>query len=292
MAPRFCRDVCFVTTKEGAIRLLQCFKPLVIAVSFLIFFNAEAAICIPDVCKNLDRIPKEEREGIVYLFQRLMYETPMAYTLFGDKPLTIELFPLSPNLWWVVECSHQAGMLTNIKVWKKYADLFPSHNFVLKDKVEDNRLEITLINRSACSKVISENLDLFQSIIGEKLTTEQLLDKICESRDIYKEVIHSNFVLEGLLYGFGRNNSLAFHDKYSKKLPIKNLDFYDKETNALILFRTLGFVTVPNDRETETLRKNYNERRNYLLEIYKQGDFLELTLAQYMGMLDKDKSGL
>lgn len=119
--------------------------------------------------------------------------------------------------------------------------------------------------------------------MNEPLTSQEILTRIESSSNIFRDVLHSNQGLYGLLLGFGKSNAFAYQDLFVKRLPLKllasfNGNFYD----PLVQLSSLNFAVVEDDPETLELKKKYQEQKEKIVQIYAQGDLLEITLEAFM----------
>jgi hypothetical protein len=165
------------------------------------------------VKKQLASLPEQDREDLRNFFEELVIRYPFGYTIFGEKPISFATYKVS-NLHKKMSM-HTIHLIDGKKLWKKYSCLFPSHGFVFKFEysLEDDCHRIYLINRKAVQEIVQQELDLFQQVLGTTVTPERLLFKIECPETTIQDVLQGHEGLFGILLGFGRESSLAFHQK-------------------------------------------------------------------------------
>jgi hypothetical protein len=278
-------------------------------------------------------------------FANLVNENNFAYTLFGNKPCSIETYvdffenPLSSNLF------ESINLENGWECWQNYRHLFPSENFILSQFHRNHGLEkfntLILINKKATLEVIQKNLQTFQELLEISLSANEILNRISsKNNEEFLAQIMDKSQLFGILLGYGSKNSWGFERKIDLSLNIGNQkylsseeDSKDLEKISLILVRAfskgslkpeklshvpsggfstlteeLNSLTTPkktfqlsgaehlfekhlspvfsafdDDPETQQLHEEYMKTRNVIIEKYKKGPFLKVTLSQWMG---------
>jgi hypothetical protein len=251
------------------------------------FFIKLALICIL-FCSNVEasiiqpqEIPPKDIKSIERFFKYIIFQTTAPFTLFGDKPITLINFNTEVKPLYFIEASYSAVIIKDFKIWKSYESKC-SKNFAFKEEVEKDSYSIILINKKNCLATIESNLELFHEILDTKLTAEEILDRICNSRVFSQDVLQSHQGLLGILLGYGKNNSMAFHDIYTEqRLFYKPLQFFNNEPHdPLLLFSMPDFVAIENDLETQTLKESYIKTRKQITALYRKGELLEAALKK------------
>jgi len=93
---------------------------------------------------------------------------------------------------------------------EKYPSLFPSNQFVWKKENIKDSGGIYLINKKSVLKTLNKYRDVFSQIIGKKIDPESILQDICDADDMLRQVLNDNVALLGILFGYGKDSSLAF----------------------------------------------------------------------------------
>ncbi len=199
------------------------------------------------------------------------------------------------------------------EAWKKYNHLFPSSQFAFIENETPDGATIVLINKQDFLKQIDENIDYFREVLGKNVTPQQILADCLHSNNLLKDVLQNHEGLVGILLGFGRNNAHLFfrrsqlhNDEVSQKFSITNrtlspsngfttLDDEMNDINARfasfevsevddfnpILLSLPRFVADNHSPETKRLKAAYSKQYTKIIQAYKKGDFLEVTLKQY-----------
>ena len=164
-------------------------------------------------------IPKEDRIVLERFFQYLLCENHAAYTLFGQKPISVAIS--GPSL------KHPAEHMTTEKGWEtwvRYRHLYKSNYFVLKREnfSQDDAIGYSFINKNQVLKIIRENLEDFQEVLGKE-TPEIILDKICLSEQpIFELSAPPPQKLIGLLLGYGKINAVNFEKELEIFIALNN----------------------------------------------------------------------
>lgn len=235
----------------------------------------------PSLC-TADSIPESDFSQIRDFFHFALHHTAAPYTLFGEKPICIIEYNVKTNPLYVRESSLYYHLRKSYFTWKKYAQLFSSKKYVIiENKTEDlNDLRILIINKELCYKTIKENLFLFQEILQQGITAEEMLQRIESSDDLFDVLGHHQGLL-GLLLGFGQHNAFAFHDLHERQIPRKSLTIFNNESNIELLpFSALNFMVDEDDPETALLREKYNKNKMHFIEMDNKRNLVEQALRK------------
>jgi hypothetical protein len=163
----------------------------------------------PYVSDQLKKIPAKDQEALTLFFETLL-SNDFAYTLFGDKPVSCNNYPLEGD--GSIKCS---CLNYGKKIWEQYSALFTSSKFIFKYQPRDLYRfpleDIFLINKDAFLQTVTQYLPTFQSILGRDITPEKLLHRILQENSNYEEVLNYHSGLIGLLYGFGYTNAFGYY---------------------------------------------------------------------------------
>lgn len=191
------------------------------------------------VCEQLKKIPAKDRETLTLFFETLLSNN-FAYTLFGDKPVSCDTYPVKGDR------SRKCSCLNYGKtIWDRYSSLFPSSKFIFKYEHRDILDDIFLINKAAFLQTVEQHLPLFQSILGSAVTPENLLNRLLQENTTYEEVLNYHSGLIGLLYGFGYTNSFLYNNLHELDLEVQKwLEppvYFFKEDLSLELYKDPAF---------------------------------------------------
>ena len=236
------------------------------------------------VKKILSNIPKEDYQALDALFRCLVFERYFAYTLFGSKPMTHYGAFCEQHYQKITHPGSKFIFLNYWKVWKKYSHLpeFQTANFVFIEEKDSELFRVHFLNKKNVIRNVKDNIHVFQEVLGDNITPEQVLDLILKSNNV-DEALGAGDLLCGILFGFGIENARAFHQIYQLGLPLKNdaAPFHNEEFVPYLLPLPYFMVFQPST-QTEMLRKQYQQEREKILELYSKGNFLEITLTQLL----------
>jgi len=256
---------------------------------FILFFLHLQAI---NVVQYLNSIPSQDRQNIERVFIELIKNDHFAYSLFGDKPVSLSShFILTP---WENIIEHMPTdriFWKNWESWKKYRDLFLSHKYlILEEKSKTEKFEIIsimMINKEALIEVVNKNSKIFSVVLNKKIEGQQFLDEIETGKIGFIEAINNSQILWGILLGYGTHNSFlyAIRDRpYLWSLSHLNKYLLENCSDSVFMPFHLNSVYFAGDSkhpETIYLKNKYKKMRGEISAIYNQGDFLEITLRQF-----------
>ena len=253
----------------------------------------------------------EDKFYLEFYFRHLLFEDPLAYVIYGDKPMAFSGFwnpTISSRDSLMPTCSQKSIILRKgYELHKKHHLLFQSKNLIFIFRETNNYTEIALVNRRNFLKAVTSSIGDFQKVLGSDISGESILDQFIKEREILAKPLKENHALLGILLGYGKKNSSTFHRKIEiiksqKKfhlhagkgtlIPSPEFDSLDEELASLnqhllpmqephqefSLVDLPAFMVDPYDLETQELKKKFIEQRKNIINIYRQGDFLKMTL--------------
>ena len=124
--------------------------------------------------RPIDLIELEDRVILEPLLAELMRYSGFG-SLFGDKPVSMVLFPLDPEV-------RTSGLFTLyaqafFPVCQKYGAILLSKKYHLGVGRRGSFFFVSLINKPAFLSVVDKNLDLFRQVLGEHVSSQALLEK-------------------------------------------------------------------------------------------------------------------
>lgn len=230
-------------------------------------------------------IPQEDVERLELFFENLIKYSTLGYSLCGDKPVSIEHVPdlnhapiiMASKGYFKYSWYSIIGL--GWECWMKHADKFPSFNYCLR--TSDDHHAIILINKRASLKVIAENIDLFHSLLNSHKSPEELLDELCQPKTM--DVLHSHQALEGILFGYGRNNAVAFTNRGNCQI-LKSFNLGSLYPGLSDHFGP-GFRILSdqsNFEENARLRKSYENTKQKIRSSFHHKKYFEQFLIYYM----------
>ena len=274
------------------------------------FFLSASHSCLPtsnqrsDVEEKVQNMSLEDRKVLEDFFRNLLFLQGFAYTLFGDKPISVEYFdresPKKPELFRTSCCGY--------RTWEKYAHLFPQQDYVFlfNENIDEEVCEMTLINKRALRQIVEMYKEKFIEFFGPEITSEKLLNILIQKRSLWNTSMQDRADLIGILLGYGKVNAELFQKrneilrgasrikkKRTEPSPgyqsideeLKVLDasfkiFSNEERISLRFMHLPGFIADRNHAETAQLKRKYSEQRKRITERYSHGKVLEVTLEQ------------
>ncbi len=283
----------------------------------------------------LQTLPVQDRKILGNFFELLLDEYDYAYTLFGDKPVSVACYGLKPRVHSIYNPHSDVVFKEGWKTWDRYSHQFVSKQFVIKKNIDNKSglVSIYLINKSAVLNTIKAHSVFFQHHLGTKIDAEELTEELCHpDHNFYNSL--NNSELYGILLGYGQENAWKFGRKVelchliNAKMNPPLLAKVEIFLNPLAQHIAAGYGCKRNQSFPEefevTLVKEYNtliteqagwelEQSDYFLDKfiapvymsskeglqqptqvdfaairenirkhYQQGDFLEITLNQFM----------
>lgn len=258
----------------------------------------------------------EEKKRIESFFKVLIYENHFGYTLFGDKPVSIAgYFTLEPSSNFLWGRSRHSNLGELWKNWENYQKALNIKEYIFLNEADgdlENLRVITLINKKAFLAKVRGHIDLFQTILGNNITPELLLERVSVPHASLFKILNYNEGLYGILLGYGKNNAFAFkrslelakmvdpvyrnfplHFSPSFPRPSKGFSSLSEEYESLRcrlspfthqhkLSQVLlpQMVVLEDDDETANLRKKYREVHRKIVQTYSNSDFLDITLMR------------
>lgn len=209
----------------------------------------------------LSVLTKKEKKALQLLFERFLFFDQFAYTLFGTKPLSIASLPNTEEarLGW--------------GAWKKIEQQLRSPKFTIREYSINRRKFILVANLEQIDRVCKENLDLFVSRLGAKVSTEIVKDCIMKDGEFFQRLFQDEACL-GTLLGYGKLNSELFAknqelpkgerlalEPFSSKPPIW---FYFSSTMPVY------FACDPSISETQELKIRYERERRRINKLARK----------------------
>lgn len=246
------------------------------------------------VSELLQTIPDEHREDLNHLFTLIFLEHDGAYTIFGDKPLSLGGAFMIPS--WQTTLSRKAGFISNLwKNWQKYQHLFQIKKYLMigeEFKFKKSNLlafHIFVINKKAFIDTIAEHLALFEYVLKKRIEPKKFLEDIASGQiSVWNSINHNEFLL-GILLGYGKHNASIFKKKNHHFLSDNGLKsiqskpaLFEENNHPMMFVKPIQFVSDWNHSDTKILNGKYKIFREQISHIYAKGNCLEITLAQLM----------
>lgn len=233
----------------------------------------------------LEGVSKEDEERLELFFENLIKYSTLGYSLCGDKPVSLEHVPdlnrapvlKAPKAYFTYSWYSIIGL--GWECWLRNAHRFPSKNYCLRSS--DDLHAIILINKKATLKVISENIDLFQKQLNTNQSPAEILNELCTSEHCM--ILNSNHVINGLLFGYGKNNTLAFTSARNCQ-RLKNFSLGTPYKGLSDHFGP-GFKIQSDEinfQENDLLKKKYQMTKQKIRSSFHKSTYLNQFLKYYL----------
>jgi hypothetical protein len=251
-------------------------------------------------------ISEEERPWLTQFFSDIMLCEAGIYTLCGaSKPMTlIQIDQYSDEqkkafFDALTEEEKRDGCIfegynlseTWLK-WEKISHRFPTKRYMLfKTDLyqEPDCFFVLFVDILKTATIIQDNYEAFRKAVGFDFHPLEVTIKINQKDSIFLNKLKGNSHLLGLLLGFGKTNSYIFHWKYfdltsSSAEWFNNIPFRssNEPMKGLIKFTidNFGIPSFISFNEIDPIIDLYKEERIKIKNIYKDKDFLDLTLQK------------
>lgn len=276
-----------------------------IVVVFIIVFSSSCQIT--QQSKFSDKISPQEREWLTQFFNDIMLLNHGIYTLLGShKPMTFiavgnyseEEMKDVYNSYSEEKKKEQGFSIDTLEgytlssAWEKWELI--SHRFPMKKymlfKIEDedpHLFFIVFLDIIKTAAVIQENYEDFQKAMGFDFHPIELTLQMNQKDSVFWKTLNSYHY--GLLFGYGKMNSQIFHWKHfdHPQSCDKFFNNIDPEGSSSQLKGKIKFTIdnfqIPSFKvfsDIEPMVNIYNEERKMIKKIYKDGEFLDLTLQK------------
>jgi hypothetical protein len=283
--------------------------PLLVLCSWILFQQKNVEVKIRAFPHDFSiQMPLKDKKRLTYLFYEILIRDDAAYTLFGNKPMSINglVKPFSTlmgwDIFWMSVNSSNIRLYQSWKTWLKYAPLFESSRFLLSAETNpywpepNDAICILTIDKKKFAETIRAHKGDFEQILqAEDINGERLLQQATHT-PLLKTILKSHDGLIGTLLGYGRNNAWLYEEKkrgsqismvsicepiiYSffanrPKLAWTYFGILEKDLSLVLGYPT--FLADPNSVETKTIKQDFIHTREKILSYYEGKDFLEAT---------------
>lgn len=243
--------------------------------------------CAPN---PIDQLNNQEKIHLRNFFRTLFFSSSFGYTIFGKKPMSIEVITLKSHLpdienleYRNIEyCINFYNLHKGWRIWKnKFGkDSLKGFSFISYPGITGSgNLEISIINHQNFVEVVSKHLNTFQSIIKKKLDPKEILEEYVKGEGEVFQIIHDHHGLLGILLGYGKDNAWQFLNNapLSSLVDLKSLNFENMDE-----ILPPNFGVIENTVETKMLRESYFQQKEKINEIYQSDLFLEIVLEKLL----------
>lgn len=260
-----------------------------------------------NVDEFLNSLPTDDKEQITLLFNDLFLTDNFAYTLFGDKPVSLSGdFIITPWSNTIIGMRQGGCFWKKWNIWKKYRKNLKIKNFLFLEELysasNGEICWILFINKKSFEKTIRKHQKVFDTTLGRHVDPVKLLQELESGKISLQSAINHNEFLLGILLGYGqhnpnlyqRRNELEGHGIVNRLLNPMPEKFSSKEEEIYYIYsvlqsfgeygysplviKSIHFSADPSHPETIALNKKYTFSRGKISSIYANGDLLKTTL--------------
>jgi hypothetical protein len=254
------------------------------------------------VCKALRKIRADEKCYLDFFFRSLLLRDSAAYVLNGSKPAALSSFDGAKHHHTTIHWrgyNRSTLFRKGYEIWKKYETLFPCNNYCFCydefEEEEEDHIFVFLINKKNFIDIVTKNIEDFKSVLGSEITPDVFVDMIINKKQSFIKILN-NHKLFGIIFGYGKHNAELFHRRHyllqndcfrKQDLKEKEIEMITEklqgshDERSCLLFSSLpSFVCDPRDPETQELQVSYKRQRKEFNNLYKSGNFLEITLRK------------
>ena len=251
-------------------------------------------------CNRSSLLKEKERALLTKFFEELLLDHGGAYTLLGSKPATIEdLIDMSPeNYLKLQEYLAAHPEIPKIEIdrhveegWEilKKNPIPISNRYILTEVNSGSDTLLVFLNTALAIQSLKEHYSEFKRASGSDFDPIEEVENLrLGKHDLWRQVFR-DFICQGILLGYGAENSRLFAKLYSERANGSLQDDYQASENSdprinadcylnEIPFRIPIFVMFDKNESEELLGKYRNEREQ-IKKFYANKSFLGETLS-------------
>jgi hypothetical protein len=235
-------------------------------------------------------IDQKDREILEPYFNALVTHQELGYVLLGEKPAI--LLGYVHHLSWKhplysLGSSHYFYKGNQLQkkaweIWKKYSPQI-SDRFLVTEEVNPSSplcANVFVIHRDLFCEVVNENREIFENILGRKITGEALYEQ-AKQTPLFSVLLKGNEALLGIILGYGKTNSMLFSQR-----KMNDLGLFPKEADKIASICLPTFRANWDDPETIQLREKYLAGRKKIKTIFLDHNAFD----QILKILFEDKA--
>lgn len=165
--------------------------------------------------KVLEALQEDDKRSLEFFFRTFLKDSYGGYVLFGEKPICIESLTLNDRvekftsrIFSSQEHKKDIYLRKGYDVWAQLPIKSQKYLIRLFNEPFCDGKEFVILNKRSLEKVVSENLSLFQYVLGPKLDASNFLDAVENTTGSFYGLVKNDRVLIGILLGYGVENAL------------------------------------------------------------------------------------
>lgn len=288
-----------------------------------VFFSELDAFCqeTSPIPQKQEALSISEYAILDSFFHVLFEESQGGYVFYGNKPICAEgILPKEENLFMVGGLLHRHSVVLKegLRVWKNLNLENKNYYIHCYEIPSYGWQQILVINREEFIKTVQKNLQLFQYVLGPKLTPNRFFEQLIDPKESFSSLFKDDKVLIGILLGFGTQNALhvgreenvseeLFRNKHpssqqgfrsvgetpsfgfsslDEELKQLNEGLYNSNQLVPTSFPAIPWFGCLKTAETKQLLKSYTKSRKTIQKTLRAPNFLEEVLTRISGKKD------
>lgn len=252
-------------------------------------------------------MPQKEREWMERFFKYILLDEGAIFTLWGSKPMTeIIIYEYDDEIVQNYINSLSQEELDQCRIrenydlpelwakWKEYESKPSFNRYLLVERKDQQDKDVRFVYfvdilKTACT--IQDNYDLFKDAVGYDFSPLEAVLELNDDHPPFWESIQGKRKahLWGLLFGFGKENALAFQwkhfdkgdksDKFFQTIRADCLQEFDPKITKITLqnFELPCYISFD---EEDPIFTQYEKEQEQIKQIYKGKNFLDATLKR------------
>ncbi len=240
--------------------------------------------------QELNHIPAHEQFILERFFQILVASDGLGYTLFGSKPICLSAYFESVPLGNRLSGLNSDPIRKGWETWQKYEKHFPHPRYLIfseRVNIHDTVIHtIYFLDKAKTIAAIKQHQALFQKELNLNIDAQHIISNMEQNRSM--AILNNHEGLLGILLGYGEESAMKYHKRnLIWKIGLPLYDELQPTPDLLPYFippsiQPIQFVGNPQSPEVISIQKQNHREQEQLLDIYSQGNFLEITLARLM----------
>ncbi|NGX34010.1 MAG: hypothetical protein K1060chlam1_00355 [Candidatus Anoxychlamydiales bacterium] len=263
----------------------------------LVWFNSK------ETSFNVNKLSRKEKKDLNVFLEYLLLREGGIYVLFGNKPIVFSSLCIisrerlrknSENIPAIIkEKANRCKIKLKFKIegWEKVQKHFKikgKYLLFFKKHEEAGIADVYFINKANLISVLNEYYDIFKKRIDFDFDPLTIINEFNEDNSKFWSLVQRDIVLQGLIFGYGKTNSLLFEQwlktDQKNKQTIEKLGFYTAnnhlvDANIKVNYQNFPlpvFRSFPND----VILEKYKKERQKIIALYRGRDPLKVTIEK------------
>jgi hypothetical protein len=256
-------------------------------------------------------LSEQDRSVMEQFFRKVIAQDGVGYTLFGDKPISLTGYfdPVPTENW--QRTRGNTIVKSGWETWKRCYSQFAIKNYLFFEEpsdIEPDLKIVTLVNKQAFIDTVNAHREIFEQVLGGKVTGQELLAKLENHETDLFNLLQCHEGLYGILLGYGKKNAFLFqrrmdlniynpHPQFSLSSGVCGKEYCSLQEEISFLRDDLQvvaqndllspidlpiFLGVRESEESVALINQYHAVRKQLNTIFHQKEFLKQVFEQLM----------